>query len=161
MSTKIISILLFVTVSRSIASGIYGEWNPHHGYHNSEGHGYGHGHADNGIYGKDYNHDYSHGVESDGGHATGFKKGAKSDWANYQYGGEGARAEGDAFAKSYGTSFGDGSDAGHAHGHDADHAVAHGNGFNHNNQWGYLPSHYGHHFDEHYPQHHGFGHYPW
>uniref|UniRef100_A0A915M695 Uncharacterized protein n=1 Tax=Meloidogyne javanica TaxID=6303 RepID=A0A915M695_MELJA len=44
----------------------------------------------------------------DDGHAAGYAKGDKSDWSNYQYGGQGNKAQGDSYAKGYNSAWGDG-----------------------------------------------------
>uniref|UniRef100_A0AC34QPH4 Uncharacterized protein n=1 Tax=Panagrolaimus sp. JU765 TaxID=591449 RepID=A0AC34QPH4_9BILA len=160
MSSKaLIALLALIVAESALASGIgyghgYFPWGsgyhgehgwgaaPYYGYANGHGSNFGHGHDDAGSYGKQYGHDFAHGDKAEGGNAAGFAKGAKSDWANYQYGGEGSRAEGDAFAKSYGTSFGDGHDAGHAYGHGANHVDGHGAADAHNAGWGHAAPHF-------------------
>uniref|UniRef100_A0AC34R568 Uncharacterized protein n=1 Tax=Panagrolaimus sp. JU765 TaxID=591449 RepID=A0AC34R568_9BILA len=155
MVSKIGFVLLALTAS-VLASDIgyghgYFPWSggwhaaPYYGYANGHGLNYGHGHDDADVYGKNYGHDYAHDDNDRREQAGGFAKGAKSDWANYQYGGEGSRAEGDAFAKSYGTNFGDGHDAGHAYGHGADHLDGHGAAFAHDSGYGHAPHYAAHH----------------
>uniref|UniRef100_A0A915DBD3 Uncharacterized protein n=1 Tax=Ditylenchus dipsaci TaxID=166011 RepID=A0A915DBD3_9BILA len=68
------------------------------------------------------------GGDHDNAHANGFKKGQKSDWANYQYGGQGARADGDSYAKGYDSRHGDGHDEGH------NNEQSHGYGGHHGNE---------------------------
>uniref|UniRef100_A0A914PXX9 Uncharacterized protein n=1 Tax=Panagrolaimus davidi TaxID=227884 RepID=A0A914PXX9_9BILA len=156
-SSKAVLCLLFAAIlNAALASGSFNPWGgswgghewgaaPYYGYANSHGDGYGAGHDDHGVYDQGYGHKYGHDDAHDGGSATGFAKGAKSDWANYQYGGEGARAEGDSYAKGYGTAFGDGHDVGHVGGGHHGHDDVHGHGYGHSNGWGYAPHHFGGH----------------
>uniref|UniRef100_A0A7E4WBP6 Holotricin-3-like n=1 Tax=Panagrellus redivivus TaxID=6233 RepID=A0A7E4WBP6_PANRE len=145
-----VSFALFAAVIAHPYGDVYGhhgdEWHApaHYATHGSHGSGYGAGHdaADDWAnkHGSKWGHDNAH----VGGDAAGFAKGQKSDWANYQYGGEGNRAEGDAWAKSYGNAFGDGHDAGAAAGGRLGHGDAHGQGWAGHNAWGHGDLHHGH-----------------
>uniref|UniRef100_A0A914ZA33 Uncharacterized protein n=1 Tax=Panagrolaimus superbus TaxID=310955 RepID=A0A914ZA33_9BILA len=105
----------------------------------SQGEGYGHRHVDKNLYDKAHIDKFDYENAHQSGTAAGFVKGAKSDWANYQYGGEGSRSEGDTFVKSYGSSFGNGQNNGHSSGNHRNHAGANGHNFDQTNGWGNSP----------------------
>lgn len=139
---------------------VIGLWEPHgwgdHGLHHGD-HPYGHhdthpewhshndGHGHHGDWGHDNHHDagwkdhHNHGDHQEGGHAAGYAKADKKDWANYQYGGEGQKANGeswaDGFHKSHGDGYHDGHQSGHGYDHGADHGDAHHGDWDQSGSW--------------------------
>uniref|UniRef100_A0A914QNJ5 Uncharacterized protein n=1 Tax=Panagrolaimus davidi TaxID=227884 RepID=A0A914QNJ5_9BILA len=148
----VICFILLFSFSSVFCSDPWGWQTPStiYNFDNSHGEGHKYGHDNERIYDKDHVNKFQHENAHESGTASGFIKGAKTDWANYQYGGEGSRAEGHSFAKSYGTSFGEGHDVGHASGKHHNHENNDGHDFSKTDGWKYSP-HYEAEINEHDP----------
>uniref|UniRef100_A0AC34GAY6 Uncharacterized protein n=1 Tax=Panagrolaimus sp. ES5 TaxID=591445 RepID=A0AC34GAY6_9BILA len=145
----VIYFILLSSISTVSCSDPWGWQQPSstYNYDHSQGEGYGHGQVDKNSYDKAHIDKFEHENAHLNGTAAGFVKGAKTDWANYQYGGEGSRAEGDTFEKSFASTFGNGQNSGHSSGNHHNHAGADGRYFNQKNGRGHSP-HYSSIIDE-------------